>query len=174
MNVIEHRRIARPLSCALLAGLFCAAFAPGAFANDPARHEPVTGDMLGGAATPAPATRTVEPHAARVEDAASDPSLPDVDLVGPAGGFEPDPGTPIPAYANAPAPYVPPSRSHGEIGSTTRHLLQLQADNAIAGPPRPMLGAEASAAYQRYLDSFNHPIPEFFETNVETASGGSQ
>jgi hypothetical protein len=189
MNITERRRAgSRHPSCALLvAGLLCAGFVPGALATG-VQHEPVTGEMLDGSAASAPAVSpAADPHDEPIEDvAATDASLPDVDLGAPADGIEsagfdaaeagqavPEPA-PMPAYADAPAPYVPPSSNSNEIGSATRHLLQLQADNAIAGPPRPLLGAEASAAYQRYLDSFNPPIPEFFETNVETDSGSGK
>ena len=63
-------------------------------------------------------------------------------------------------YAAAPPYYAT------QVGDTTRHLLQMQACGDRSGPPRPMLGAEASASYQRYLKSFEHPIPEFYETTV--------
>ncbi len=186
MNITERRRTGsrHPSRALLVAGLLCAGFVPGAFAAD-AQHEPVTGEMLDGSSAPAAAaSRAADPHAEHTVDAATDASLPDVDLAAPADGIETadfdaaetvqaEPA-PMPAYADAAAPYVPPATYSNEIGSATRHLLQLQADNAIAGPPRPMLGTEASAAYQRYLESFNHPIPEFFETNVETDSGSGK
>ena len=52
------------------------------------------------------------------------------------------------------------------MGAATRHLLQMQVDGRHAGRRLPTLGAEASASYRRYLDSFNHPIPEFYETTI--------
>jgi hypothetical protein len=161
MTIAEQRR-ARPrvLPTALAAaGLLCVALLPAANAADATRHEPVTGTMLDGASAPAPATTDTD-------------ALPDVELAAPAAG---ESAPPLPAYADEPADdfQAPPVYlGSDEIGDTTRHLLKMQADNSFAGPPRPMLGAEAAAAYQRYLDSFNHPIPEFFETNVETDSGG--
>jgi hypothetical protein len=37
-----------------------------------------------------------------------------------------------------------------------------------------MLGAEASASYARYLDSFSHKIPAFFSSSLKgSGSGGS-
>lgn len=91
--------------------------------------------------------------------------------------------TPIPAptrqqAGSAPIVLAPPARPsgqqprrHAEIGGTTRELLQAQADGRWAGPALPMLGAEASASYRRYLDSFRHPIPEFFSSKVSGTSG---
>ena len=58
----------------------------------------------------------------------------------------------------------------GQIGQATRRLLQLQASGEAAAPLLPMLGAPASAAYKRHLDSFSHPIPEYFDTAVPTSS----
>ncbi|TAL54713.1 DUF3613 domain-containing protein [Pandoraea sp.] len=75
-----------------------------------------------------------------------------------------------PAAPIAAAPAQPP-RHHAELGGTTRQLLQAQADGRWAGPALPMLGAEASASYRRYLDSFRHPIPEFFSSKVSGTSG---
>ncbi len=57
-----------------------------------------------------------------------------------------------------------------QIGDATRALLQLQADGSSAGNALPMLGEAASRSYQRYLNSFDHPIPEYFETTVPTSS----
>jgi hypothetical protein len=57
--------------------------------------------------------------------------------------------------------------SAAQIGDTTRSLLQWQADGRYAAKPLPILGNEASASYQRYLKSFEHPIPEFYDTNLE-------
>jgi hypothetical protein len=60
-----------------------------------------------------------------------------------------------------------------DVGDTTRYVLQLQASGAQAGKPLPMLGDEATASYRRYLKSFEHPIPEFYETTLsKTDEGG--
>lgn len=59
------------------------------------------------------------------------------------------------------------------IGETTRSLLQMQVDGAQAGKHLPMLGAEASASYDRYLKSFSHDIPEFYKTAVSKDSNGN-
>ena len=53
-------------------------------------------------------------------------------------------------------------------------LLQLQADSGRPGNALPMLGEAASRSYQRYLDSFSHPIPEYFEAALpDPKQGGS-
>ena len=55
-----------------------------------------------------------------------------------------------------------------EVGQATRAALALQVGGQSAGPVLPMQGEAASAAYKRYLDSFAHPIPEFFEKKVKS------
>jgi hypothetical protein len=57
------------------------------------------------------------------------------------------------------------------VGDTTRRLLALQAGGSVAGKHLPMLGDQASAAYVRYLKSFEHPIPEFYETSLGNNNG---
>jgi hypothetical protein len=52
------------------------------------------------------------------------------------------------------------------VGDVTHALLQAQADGRVAGPRLPMLGATADASWARYMDSFKHPLPEFFENKV--------
>ncbi|MFC5743256.1 DUF3613 domain-containing protein [Dyella tabacisoli] len=68
----------------------------------------------------------------------------------------------------SPAPQDPSAKTYyaAQVGDTTRHLLQLQADGTQAGKHLPMLGDEASASYRRYLKSFEHPIPEYYQTTV--------
>lgn len=66
-----------------------------------------------------------------------------------------------------PASVTQPPDQTRQIGDTTRYLLQLQASGHAAGTSLPMLGDEASASYRRYLKSFEHPIPEFYETPVD-------
>ena len=71
----------------------------------------------------------------------------------------------------APAAAIGPPRS--EIGDTTRALLQLQADGSRTGSTAlPMLGEAASRSYQRYLKSFDHPIPEYFEAALPDSKQG--
>ena len=60
--------------------------------------------------------------------------------------------------------------THVQIGDVTRSLLAAQVDGNAAGAPLPVLGATASASWQRYLDSFNHKIPPFFDTKMQSGS----
>ncbi|WP_426701285.1 DUF3613 domain-containing protein [Rhodanobacter sp. Col0626] len=64
------------------------------------------------------------------------------------------------------------SLQEAQIGDITRQLLQMQADNTAGGNTLPILGDEASASYSRYLKSFNHDIPEFYETTVGKGADG--
>lgn len=57
-------------------------------------------------------------------------------------------------------------------GETTRAWLELQrSNNASWGTPRPMPGEVAQRVYERYLESFESPIPAEFER--ESFVGGS-
>ena len=61
-----------------------------------------------------------------------------------------------------------------QVGDTTRSLLQFQADSSRPGTVLPMLGEAASRSYQRYLKSFDYPIPEYFEAALpDPKQGGS-
>lgn len=59
-----------------------------------------------------------------------------------------------------------------EADTQSRLWLQLQASGAIAGNRYLLPGQAATLVYQRYLDSFSHPIPEQFELG-DGDSGGS-
>ena len=56
------------------------------------------------------------------------------------------------------------------VGAQTSNWLELQRSGQAAAPPRSVSGAVASRTYQRYLDSFGHPLPAFFEREA-TAAG---
>ncbi|WP_170935862.1 DUF3613 domain-containing protein [Pandoraea sp. PE-S2R-1] len=60
----------------------------------------------------------------------------------------------------------------GMLGDETEALLALQASNQAAGRGLPMLGATASRAYKRYLDSFTYAIPAFYPTMVQSDGAG--
>jgi hypothetical protein len=62
-----------------------------------------------------------------------------------------------------------PARA-SEIGTSTEAWLALQRGNAAAAPALPMPGAQATLAYERYMNSFRTKIPESFGS---TLSGGS-
>lgn len=57
-----------------------------------------------------------------------------------------------------------------EVGEDTRTWLELQRSGRSAAPDRPMSGVVASRVYKRYLDSFSHPLPDFFEEKTADIS----
>ncbi len=69
----------------------------------------------------------------------------------------------------AAAPATPPA---SEISHATLAWLDLQSSNRAAVQEQPMLGAAASLAYQRYLDSFKNKIPAFFGSAASSSGGG--
>jgi hypothetical protein len=64
-----------------------------------------------------------------------------------------------------------PVRPSRRLGTETRALLDAQADGLAAGPELPILGPVASASWKRYVNSFGHPIPEWFAVKVGSGSG---
>lgn len=106
-------------------------------------------------------------------------------LTGQMLGEQPPPPPPVPVPPVAPAPVVAPVAvapapvalalpPRPQLGDTTRALLQLQASGERAGKPHTVLGDQASRSYARYLNSFDHPIPEYLEQSVrkDVASEG--
>ena len=55
-------------------------------------------------------------------------------------------------------------------GAVTRAWLDAQRNGESAAPARSVAGAVASRTYQRYLDSFEHPLPVFFERKASGAT----
>ncbi|WAI85996.1 MULTISPECIES: DUF3613 domain-containing protein [Achromobacter] len=62
----------------------------------------------------------------------------------------------------------PAAPAEEAFGDVTRGLLAAQADGRRAGNMLPVLGPVSTAAWNRYLESFSHPIPEFLQKRVET------
>jgi hypothetical protein len=60
-----------------------------------------------------------------------------------------------------------------KIGDSTLAWFAIQADGSAAGNAAPMSGVEASAAYARYLKSFENPIPDHFGSTVKDSSAGT-
>lgn len=146
-----------PAHRARLSFLLAAACLLGLPAWAMAQQEPLTGRMMGGhadASAPAPAAAAVP--------AAPAATAPLRESATPPDAYD----TPAPDAAFA------PGFRAAQVGDTTRYLLQLQADDSRPGNRLPMLGDEASAAYDRYMKSFSHAIPEFYEPSVST-SGNS-
>nr|WP_244173281.1 DUF3613 domain-containing protein [Caballeronia temeraria] len=61
------------------------------------------------------------------------------------------------------------AQTAGDVGHATESWLALQASNSAAAPAQPMPGAQAGAAYARYLKSFETPIPARFGSSFEDA-----
>lgn len=73
----------------------------------------------------------------------------------------------LPATVHTQRRHIPPFLG---VGGDTRSLLSMQADPGRPGKPVPVSGAAAALAWERYLNSFSHPIPEFMEERVSTQS----
>lgn len=57
-----------------------------------------------------------------------------------------------------------------QVGDATRELLARQASGVSASSlPRPIAGDVADRSYQRYLKSFEHPIPDRLTSTVRRA-----
>ncbi len=68
---------------------------------------------------------------------------------------------------------VPGSSVTDSSGAETRAWVDLQASGSAAvGEARPMPGEVADVVYQRYVNSFKHPIPAQFPRTSGGESGG--
>ncbi|WMJ69498.1 DUF3613 domain-containing protein [Stenotrophomonas sp. 24(2023)] len=124
-----------------------------------AQQAPLTGRMLGGQApVAAPAPPATAPAAETY------PLQPDTVPVAPL--------QPAAVDTSLPSASPVPSRHAPQIGDTTRSLLRLQAAGTQAGRRLPILGDQATLSYARYLKSFEHEIPDFFENKVDSSSSG--
>lgn len=66
-------------------------------------------------------------------------------------------------------PHPIPEKSK-PIGHATRHLMQYQANTTREANALPMLGATANKSWERYVKSFEHPIPEWFEERLDDSA----
>ncbi|CAB3637229.1 DUF3613 domain-containing protein [Achromobacter pestifer] len=124
-------------------------------------NAPLTGNMSGGAQAapqPAPLPAATLPDRPVVQQVPS--AMPQAEA--PAA----QPGTAQATQQAAPAPAAAEAREG--FGDVTRGLLAAQADGRRAGGVLPILGPVSSAAWNRYVDSFKQPIPEWFQKRVET------
>ncbi len=143
-------RSSRPIAPRSVRGLALALAAAAGLAAGAARAQaqaPLTGGMAG-AASPAPTA----PAPTRDAETAM-PARPVVRQ------------TQAPLPAPQPAPGAPREEQFGDV---TRGLLAAQADGRRAGAALPVLGAVSTAAWDRYLASFTHPVPEWFQKRVDT------
>lgn len=75
---------------------------------------------------------------------------------------------PLAAQAIDPGPASPQQQE-------TEGWLLLQSRNKAASQtPQAATPTERDLAYQRWLQSFSHPIPEFFEQEAGGKAGGSK
>ncbi len=133
-----------------LTALAAALVAP--LASAQSTQAPLTGQMLGDRAAPAAAVQSAPP-------------LVTVDV----SAAQPAPPPPPPAYPPAAAA----AAARPQHGDSVRNLLRLQASGQQAGPRLPILGDQATASYARYLKSFEHDIPDFFDPDVGRSSNRS-
>jgi len=91
----------------------------------------------------------------------------------PANAQEPA-STPAPPQGQeAMAEAEEPTYERLQVGDATQGLLAWQRGGEIASPtPRPIAGNVANRSYERYLKSFEFPIPERMTSSVKSASGG--
>lgn len=115
------------------------------------QQTPITGQML---APTAPAAR-------------NDATAASVSVPAPAPTTAPT-TTPVAQVADA-----RPTEDSTQVGDVTHQLFAMQAQGTQAGRHLSIPGQEASASYQRYLKSFEHPIPEFYETAVNNGKGSA-
>ncbi|MNL31203.1 hypothetical protein D3C87_1529790 [compost metagenome] len=60
-----------------------------------------------------------------------------------------------------------------QVGDSTLNLFAWQRSGEVASrTPRPIAGSVASRSYERYLKSFEHPIPERLGSSVTSAKNG--
>jgi hypothetical protein len=81
--------------------------------------------------------------------------------LGTAAAQAPPPAEVAQAAVTAP----PPAQTGLSVGDATTQLLQLQRQSK--GVDRPIPGEQASLSYQRYLESFKHPIPAQLGSSVK-------
>ncbi|MGE8611046.1 MAG: DUF3613 domain-containing protein [Achromobacter veterisilvae] len=139
---------ARYLASLFLAMALAALAAPASHAQS---NAPLTGAMSGAAPPPA--------------------ALPDRPVVQQVSAPMPAEATATAQAGSQATPQATPQAAAPEgFGDVTRGLLAAQADGRRAGGALPILGPVSTAAWNRYLDSFKHPIPEWMQKRVETKS----
>ncbi|MDW7602109.1 DUF3613 domain-containing protein [Stenotrophomonas maltophilia] len=147
----QTRRLLPVLCCLLVAGAV------------QAQQQPLTGRMLGGPSASPAATVPMQAE-----------PLPTVELAAPAASAEVTGAQPA-TVATVATDVVPPAtpRTRMQSGEATRNLFRLQASGQQAGQRLPILGDQAALSYARYLKSFEHEIPDFFETDVARSGDAS-
>lgn len=76
-----------------------------------------------------------------------------------------------PLWAQSTSPPVEPTASSIRVGDATHDLLQRQREGREASArPRPIDGAVAEASQQRYLKSFEQPLPPWFGSRLSSTT----
>ncbi|WP_171957159.1 DUF3613 domain-containing protein [Stenotrophomonas maltophilia] len=146
----QTRRLLPVLCCLLVAGAV------------QAQQQPLTGQMLGGPSLSAPAAAPMQAE-----------PLPSLDIAAPSASAG-EATAQATTIANDIAPASPAApRARLPSGEATRNLFRLQASGQQAGQRLPILGDQATLSYARYLKSFEHEIPDFFETDVSRSRDAS-
>ncbi|MGO4399604.1 DUF3613 domain-containing protein [Achromobacter sp. PAB15] len=140
-------------------------------------NAPLTGNMTSGA--PAAGTPAGSPAGSPAAAAAPASTLPQAQLPQRPVVQQVQTPMPQPAAQSAQSAQAAPAAAATQtassapaveenFGDVTRALLAAQADGRRAGGALPILGPVSTAAWNRYLDSFSHPIPEYLQKRVET------
>lgn len=58
-----------------------------------------------------------------------------------------------------------------QVGKTTQQAMELQRSGRQSVETRPMLKDVADRTYDRYLESFTHPIPDQYQRESSFSSG---
>lgn len=58
-----------------------------------------------------------------------------------------------------------------DVGKATHEWLELQRSGKAAAPAQRLSAPAEARAYRRYLDSFTHPIPEFYRERESFLAG---
>ena len=66
-----------------------------------------------------------------------------------------------------------PTETVIDVGPSVTSALEMQASGRQGVAATPMLDDVALRVYERYLESFDHPIPQFFQEQTFTPGGGA-
>lgn len=75
----------------------------------------------------------------------------------------------VPESGPAVAPETLPPAAPA-VGEATRQLLQRQREGTSSSGAGAMDGAMAEASYQRYRKSFDHPLPLWFGSHLQSTA----
>lgn len=73
-----------------------------------------------------------------------------------------------PLWAQSPGDAAVTEKAAARVGDATHSLLQRQREGREASAtPRPIDGRVAELSHQRYLKSFEQPVPAWFSSGLE-------